>query len=155
MRDGTRIAYGPYKLEWRKVFLERLLHIQNEIRKSGPDPNVSLISFEELEYIRDYWREEEWTDTVPEIYRQTIGDDHVWLHDDGVKFSQEDYELLKQLCDEEGINLGLPTKLIDQERRMQSMSRRAGILQKIDRIINEDWDTEEEILESLGLQNDI
>jgi DNA sulfur modification protein DndC len=155
VRDGTRIAYGPYKLEWRKVFLERLLQIQNDIRKTGPDPTVSLISFEELEYIRDYWREEEWTDSVPEIYRQTIGNDHAWLHDDGVKFSQEDFQLLKQFCEEEGVNPGLPTKLIDQERRMQGMSRRAGILQKIDRIFNEDWDTEEEILDWLGSQNDI
>jgi len=45
--------------------------------------------------------------------------------------------------------------LIDQERRMQGMSRRAGILEKIDRIFNEDWDTEEEILDWLGSQNDI
>lgn len=155
VRDGTRIAYGPYKLEWRKEFLKRLLQIQNDIRQNGPDPDVSLISFEELEYIRDYWREEEWTDSVPDIYRQVIGDDHIWLHEDGVKFSEEDFQLLKQFCEEEGINTGLPTKLIDQERRLQSMSRRAGILQKIDRIFNEDWDTEEEILESLGSQDDI
>jgi len=142
-------------LEWRKEFLKRLLQIQNDIRQHGPDPDVSLISFEELEYIRDYWREEEWTDSVPDIYRQVIGDDHIWLHEDGVKFSEEDFQLLKQFCEEEGINTGLPTKLIDQERRLQSMSRRAGILQKIDRIFNEDWDTEEEILESLGSQDDI
>jgi len=76
-------------------------------------------------------------------------------YEDGVKFSEEDFQLLKQFCEEEGINTGLPTKLIDQERRLQSMSRRAGILQKIDRIFNEDWDTEEEILESLGSQDDI
>jgi DNA sulfur modification protein DndC len=155
VRDGTRIAYGPYKLEWRKAFLERLLKIQNDIQKNGPDPDVRLISFEELEYIRDFWREEEWIDSVPVIYRQVIGDDHIWLHDDGVKLSLEDFQLLKQFCEEEGINPGLPTKLIDQERRMQSMSRRAGILQKIDSIFNEDWDSEEEILDWLGSQNDI
>ena len=107
VRDGTRIAYGPYKMEWRKTFLKRLLTIQNEIRKTGPDPSVRLISFEEMEYIRDFWREEEWTDSLPEIYRRTVKDDHVWLHDDGVKFSQEDFQLLKQFCEEEGVK-GLP-----------------------------------------------
>lgn len=155
VRDGTRIAYGPYKLEWRKEFLKRLLTIQKDVQQNGPDPLVKLITFEELELIRDFWREEEWADSVPEIYRQVIGDDHVWLDDDGIKYSLEDHELLKQLCNELGINPDLPTKLIDQERRMQGMSRRAGILQKIDRIFSEEWRTEEEVLESRGAVHDI
>lgn len=155
VRDGTRIAYGPYKLDWRKAFLERLLQIQKNIQQNGPNPLAKLISFDELELIRDFWREEEWVDSVPKIYRQVIGEDHIWLHDDGVKFSLEDFQLLKQFCEEEGLNFSLPTKLIDQERRMQGMSRRAGILQKIDRIFSEEWRSEEEILDSLGLVNDI
>lgn len=155
VRDGTRIAYGPYKLEWRKSFLERLLQIQKDVQAKGPDPNVKLISFEEIELIRDYWREEEWIDSVPEIYHRIIGDDHVWLEDDGVNYSLEDFQLLQQLCEEAGINPALPAKLIDQERRMQGMSRRAGILQKIDRIFSEEWRSEEEVLEAIGMSNDI
>jgi len=155
VRDGTRIAYGPYKLEWRKEFLKRLLNIQKYVQQNGPDPSMKLIAFEELELIRDFWREEEWADSVPEIYRQVVGDDHVWLDDDGIKYSLEDHELLKQLCRDAGINPDLPTKLIDQERRMQGMSRRAGILQKIDRILSEEWRTEEEVLEQLGAMHGI
>lgn len=155
VRDGTRIAYGPYKLEWRKEFLKRLLQIQKNIQQNGPDPLVKLISFDELELIRDFWREEEWVDSVPDIYRQVIGDDYIWLQDDGVKFSFEDFQMLQQVCEEEGLNLSLPTKLIDQERRMQGMSRRAGVLQKIDRIFSEEWRSEEEILSLLGSANDI
>jgi len=155
VRDGTRIAYGPYKLEWRKEFLKRLLEIQKAVQQNGPDSAVKLITFEEMELIRDFWREEEWTDSVPVIYRQVIGDDHVWLDDDGIKYSLKDHELLTQLCKEAGINPDLPTKLIDQERRMQGMSRRSGILQKIDRIFSEEWRTEEEVLEWLGAVHDI
>ena len=155
VRDGTRIAYGPYQLEWRKEFLRRLLKIQKDVQQNGPDPSVRLISFEELVLIRDFWREEEWADSVPEIYRQVIGEEHDWLDDDGIRYSLEDHELLKQLCKEAGINPDLPTKLIDQERRMQGMSRRAGILQKIDRIFSEEWRTEGEVLKSLGAVNDI
>jgi len=151
VRDGSRISYGPYKMKWRKVFLEKLL----EIQKTDSFTNNKLISFEELELIRDCWHEEEWADSVPEIYRRIIGDDYAWLNSDGVKFSIEDYQLLKQLCEKEGINTGLPAKLIDQERRMQGMSRRAGILQKIDSIFTEEWRTEDEIIESLGQTNDI
>jgi DNA sulfur modification protein DndC len=155
VRDGTRIAYGPYLLAWRKIFLERLLQIQKNIQQNGPDSSVKLISFEELELIRDFWREEEWADSVPEIYKQIIGDDDNWLDDDGIRYSLEDHQLLKQLCEEVGINPDLPTKLIDQERRMQGMSRRSGILHKIDRIFSEEWRSENEILESLGATHDI
>lgn len=155
VRDGTRIAYGPYKLECRKELLKRLLRIQKEVQQHGPDPDMKLICCEELELIRDFWREEEWADSVPEIYREIIGDDYVWLDDDGIRYSSKDHDLLVKLCMEVGINPDLPTKLIDQERRMQGMARRAGILDKIDRIFSEEWRTEEEILESRGAGNDI
>lgn len=155
VRDGTRIAYGPYLLAWRKIFLERLLRIQQDIQQNGPDPSVKIISFEELELIRDFWREEEWADSVPEIYQRIIGDDHAWQNDDGIKYSLEDHQLLKQLCEEAGINPDLPTRLIDQERRMQGMSRRSGILQKINRIFSEEWRSEEEILKLHEMTNDI
>lgn len=53
VRDGSRIAYGPYKLEWRKVFLRTLLKAQKAIQGSISDPEFKLISFDELELIRD------------------------------------------------------------------------------------------------------
>jgi DNA sulfur modification protein DndC len=136
-------------MEWRKEFLRRLLRIQKEIRANGPNPNYILIAPEELDLIRDLWREEVWEDAVPQIYREVFGDEQAWLDNDGVAFHSEDFQLLKRLCDEEGIPAELPGKLIDQVRRMQGMSRRAGILEKIDSIFEEDWETEEEILELL------
>lgn len=155
VRDGTRIAYGPYKLEWRKQFLRRLLTIQKDVQQNGPDPNMQLITVEELELIRDFWREEEWSDSVPEIYREVIGADHVWPDDDGIRYSLADHELLTSLCREAGINPDLPTKLLDQERRLQGMTRRAGIMDKIDRIFAEEWRTEEEVLKELEAEHDI
>ncbi|WP_084154303.1 DNA phosphorothioation system sulfurtransferase DndC [Citrifermentans bremense] len=155
VRDGTRIAYGPYKLEWRKEFLKRLLTIQKDVQQNGPDPSMQLIAVEELELIRDFWREEEWSDSVPEIYREVIGADHVWPDDDGIRYSLADHELLTTLCRQAGINPDLPTKLLDQERRLQGMTRRAGILDKIDRIFAEEWRTEEEVLKELEAGHDI
>jgi putative sulfurtransferase DndC len=155
VRDGTRIAYGPYKLEWRKEFLKRLLTIQKDVQQNGPDATMQLIAVEELELIRDFWREEEWADSVPEIYRNVIGTGHVWPDDDGIRYSLADHELLTKLSRDAGINPDLPTKLLDQERRLQGMSRRAGILDKIDRIFAEEWRTEEEVLKELEAGHDI
>jgi DNA sulfur modification protein DndC len=153
-RDKSRIAYGPYKMEWRQEFLRRLLRIQKEIRLTGPDPHYLLIAPEELELIRDLWREEVWEDVLPKIYREVVGDDQAWLDNDGVAFSTDDFQLLQRLCAEEGLDVGLPGKLIDQERRMQGMSRRSGILEKIDSIFDEDWRSEEDILQQLEQAND-
>lgn len=154
-RDKQRIAYGPYKMEWRQEFLRRLLTIQKEIRVTGPNPDVVLIAPEELELIRDFWREEVWEDALPQIYREVMGESQAWQDSDGVSFSSDDFQLLKRICEEEELPLGLPGKLIDQERRMQGMSRRAGILDKIDSIFEEDWDSEEEAKEKLRLANAI
>lgn len=148
-RDQQRIAYGPYKMVWRKEFLRRLLQVQKEIRVSGPNPNFILIAPEELDLIRDLWREEVWEDAVPQIYKEVFGEAQAWHDNDGVAFHSEDFQLLKSLCEEEGLPAELPGKLIDQVRRMQGMSRRAGILDKIDSIFEEDWKTELEILELL------
>lgn len=148
-RDKQRIAYGPYKMKWRKEFLRRLLLIQNEIKETGPDPKITLIAPEELDLIRDLWREEVWEDALPQIYREVFGDEQAWLDNDGIAFHTNDYELLERLCNEVGIPAELPAKLIDQVRRLQGMSRRSGILEKIASVFDEDWDSEEEILERL------
>ncbi|MCH7560013.1 MAG: DNA phosphorothioation system sulfurtransferase DndC, partial [Thaumarchaeota archaeon] len=51
--DGTeKITPGPYKIDWRKDFLKKLLVAQNSIRKNGPDPEMSLILEDELHEIQ-------------------------------------------------------------------------------------------------------
>jgi len=151
VRDGTRIAYGPYKLEWRKEFLKRLLRAQKNIQETKSGSHLTLISMKELEMIRNIWREEEydWEDSLPKIYKEQVGKDYPWNQEDGVLFTKEDLELLENLCEMEGIQVGLVAKLIDQERKTQGMNRRAGIINKIDQVLQEEWRTEEELIESI------
>ncbi len=144
----TRIAYGPYKLEWRKRFLELLLLAQKSVRSEGPYPDIELITLSELEKIRAFWRDEEydWADSVPEIYERIMGEKYPFGNDDGVSFTNEDLELLEKHCIIEGIPVGLVARLIDIERNMQGMARRSGITKKIKEIFDEDWASEEEAL---------
>ena len=117
MRDKTRIAYGPYKLEWRKEFLKRILEIEKNVRETGSDQSFSIISLSELELIRSYWRDEEydWEDSVPKIFKETTGITHDWVEEDGAKFSSEDLTILKDLCSKHGLPSGLIARLLDQE----------------------------------------
>jgi DNA sulfur modification protein DndC len=56
-KDGTPAA-RTYKLEVSKQMLEKVLQAQLAVRQNGPDPNLTLISEEELHEIRRIWRTE-------------------------------------------------------------------------------------------------
>ncbi len=153
VRDGSKISYGPYKFEWRQEFLKRLLLTQKIVRNIGPDPAYSLISLKELEIIRDIWRQEEhdWADTVPIIYREIVGEDIFNTKEDRSILNLEDFNLLRKICITENMPVELIAKLIDLEKKLSAMNQRASIMNKIDRIIGEDWRTEKEFIASLNI----
>jgi DNA sulfur modification protein DndC len=152
VRDGSRLSYGPYKFDWRKEFLRVLLRAQKKIQEEGPDKNYELISMEELKIIRKTWKDEEydWEDSVLKIYLEENGEAFPVDFEDGVFFNSEDLRLLKDICKRENVQLGMVARLIDEERKMHGMSRRAGIINKIDKVLSEEWRTEEEVLESFA-----
>ena len=153
VRDGTRLSYGPYKLKWRKTFLKELLSAQKKIQEERPEIAFSAISIDELEMIRQIWRKEEhdWQDSVPGIYKDVYDEDYPRTTEDGVAFTLADHQLLEKHC-ESAMQLDLIARLIDLERNMEGMSRRAGIINKINKIFNEEWRPEKEIQEELRTQ---
>jgi DNA sulfur modification protein DndC len=154
MKDDGTIIPGPYKAEVRKDLLKRLLHVQNQIRKNGPNKKEELIRFEELEQIRKIWRAEnqDWEDSVPKIYREVTGEELPWATDEHPGFSNEDKALLDSIADQYQVPSSLVAKLIDIERAHHGMSRRATIHQKISSAFDEDWRSEEEILMNQGIK---
>ena len=68
-----------------------------------------------------------------------------WVVDDTISFTEKDKEILAAVCYEKGIPVTLVAKLLDTERQMDGMSRRAGIQSRIDEIFHEDWRSEEEV----------
>ncbi len=155
VRDKTKIAYGPYKLEWRKEFLRRILQMEKQFRETAPDKAFSVISIEELQLIRQYWREEEydWEDSVPRLYNEITGINYPWHTEDGAAFSNDDLAILDGLCRDHSLPVGLLARLVDEERRMQGISRRAGIIDRIDAIFEEEWRSEQEITDMLRNDN--
>jgi len=123
---------------------------QSEIRKLGPDPTVKLIQDGEILRIRQLWLHEEgnWENSVPAIYREIIGKEYPLIPEDSVSFNIEDHQLLEKLC-ENKMEADLVARLIDLERSMEGMNRRAGVINKIDKIFNEEWRTEEELQEEI------
>lgn len=147
-RDGSgELIRGPYKFEYCKQFLRQLLETQREIQEIGPNSNLQLILPEELHEIRRIWRQEkgDWEDSVPQIYREVMGVDLDWVQDDRGMFSGEEGILLESICQKHDIPVQLVAKLLDIERQVQGMKRRAAIYSRIEDVLNEEWRTEEEI----------
>ncbi|MGD2085012.1 MAG: DNA phosphorothioation system sulfurtransferase DndC [Candidatus Aminicenantes bacterium] len=154
-RNGDELSFGPYKMEWRKEFLKLLLETQKLVKGAASGPYYTLISLAELKLIRKIWKNEEydWEDSVPKIYREVMGEPLPIEDEDGVNFTIVDLKLLERICENEELPLGLVAKLIDEERKMNGVSKRSGIIPKIDRVLSEEWrSTEEFVRESIKIR---
>lgn len=147
---NNKLIHGPYTLGFCKKLLKMLLETQEKVRQEGPDPDIKLITDDELDEIRNIWRtrRQDWEDAVPKIYNEVVGK-REWIVDDTTAFTASDKRLLSKICDEKGVPVTLVAKLLDTERQMDGMSRRAGIQSRIDKIFHEDWRSEEEVRDSI------
>ena len=147
---NNKLIHGPYTLDFCKQLLKMLLETQEKVRQEGPDPDIKLITDDELDEIRNIWRtqRQDWEDTVPKIHNEVVGK-REWIVDDTTSFTASDKRLLSKICDEKGVPVTLVSKLLDTERQMDGMSRRAGIQSRIDTIFHEDWRSEAEVRESI------
>lgn len=154
-RDGSgELIRGPYKFEFCKYLLKRLLEVQRQVRISG-HPEVNLIKPEELHEIRRIWRYSrgDWEDSLPKIYREVMQEDLDWIGEDKGIFTGEEAKLLECICKKHRIPYRLIIKLLDVEHQVQGMSRRSSIYSRINQVLSEEWRSEEEIIESMNIKN--
>ena len=155
--DGNRlIAAGPYTLDTCRDFLRRVLEIHVHVKTHGPDPEVEVIGREELREIRRIWRVErqDWADSLPGLYEEVIGESLPWSEDDTGTFGPEERRLLEGACARHNAPAGLVASLLDLERNLMGMNRRASIYSGIEKLLGRDWRTREEVLGSLGASSD-
>ena len=139
-----KLFHGPYKKEVREEWLEKLLNIQVDINRNGPEEfsNLELITIPELRAIRRIWVNEkhEFDDSLPRIYERVIGksfDDPEWIHNDS--FGIEEWEILKQVCNElypeEELAFEMMHTLIDVEKKASDVNQRKDILEDVNATI--------------------
>jgi len=147
-KEGRKVVRGPYKMEVRRRLLKTLLAAQKRIRSQGPDPDVQLITEEELHRIRQVWQFEEgdWEDSVPAIYHEVYGEDLNWVEEDWSGLGGQEQEILRDSCARHAVPPGLLTELLDIERKYHGMSRRSGVYDELDRAMKKDWRSEETVL---------
>jgi DNA sulfur modification protein DndC len=148
-KTGTKeLMARTYKLDTSRQMLEKVLRIQQQVRCNGPDSQATLVEEEELREIRRLWRTErqDWEDSVPRIFREVNGYDLDWPVDDNGHFDDEEKKLLAVICEENEAPFDMIARMLEEERHANGMARRAGIQKAIERVLAEEWRSEEEIL---------
>jgi DNA sulfur modification protein DndC len=138
---------GPYWMEQRQKWLEKLLTIERDLNAKGR--KITLIQPEELYAIRREWmfdpNEPDWADTLPKIYRDVYGTDLDWADQDSGAFTEADQVILKELEAEHEAPAELAMKLIELELSMDGLSRRKGLYNSMGSLLNRDWGSLEDI----------
>jgi len=150
--DQLKTSSGPYTFEYCKKFFRDLLKAQNKVQKTGPDPNMTLISEEEIHEIQRIWRMErgDWENFAYQIYLEETGKKLSTMQEDLGGFSQVEQEILHEVCEKNKISQVLVSRLLNTEFESQGMTKHSKIYPKINKILSEEWrDDLDEIVEDL------
>jgi DNA sulfur modification protein DndC len=152
---------GPYIKEAREYWLRRLLTIEQELRSKAPENmrDITLITPEELSEIRRIWLEErhEFDDSLPRIYMEVTGQ----VFSDprpGADYSllgSDEWAVLEEICEGDGMHLELMAKLLDTERQYRKMSRRVGIYDTLEQCFKTSSRSPEEAIKNAHYKRDL
>lgn len=139
--ESGKVTPGPYKMEFRKEFLRKLLAAQKRIRKTGPDPTMTLIGEDELKEIQRIWRSEngDWQNSVYQLYEEETGEKLSPMQEDLGGFGKIEQEILHQVCEKNGVPQLLISKLLQTEFEMQGMTRHSQVYGRIGKVLSEEW----------------
>lgn len=137
--DGSDYTPGPYKMEFRKQYLRRLLEGQVKIQKS--EPSMVLISEEEVHEIQRVWRMEQgdWQNTAYSIYSEVTGVRLESPNSDSVHMGAEEQELLEQVCSEHKVPYKLVSSLLNAEADLQIGTKHGKIFDRIKGELSKEW----------------
>lgn len=152
--NGTDYTPGPYTLEFRRQYLEKLLKGQLKVQRH--DPDMVLISDDEVREIQRIWRTEDgdWQNSAYTIYQKVIG---VQLEDGGDlhRFGHDEQRLLEESCAANSVPYKLVSNLLNSELEFQSMGSHAKIFASIKKELAKEWREDiEEIRDELFADRD-
>lgn len=146
---SDEVIPGPYRMSFRTAFLKKLLQAQVQVNQNAPPGEKTvLIHDAELLEIRRLWQVEagDWEDTVTSLVREILGRE-LPKEDDGVfKFDAKDGSLLREVCAEYDVPPELLAQLLEVERSVRGLKRRAAVHRKIAGVMEREWRSHEAVL---------
>ena len=137
--DGSDYTPGPYTMEFRKQYLEKLLKGQIEIQKHNP--TMVLISEEEIHEIQRIWRMEQgdWQNTAYSIYHKITGKQLDTTKDDIGMFGRTEQKILEDVCKAHNVPYKLVSNLLNAELEFYNNSRHSKIFPRIKTEFSKEW----------------
>jgi len=151
----AQLVPGPYTLDYCKELLGELLDKQKKVRQNGPDPNMDLITEDELHEIQRIWRMErgDWKNSVYEIYEKVMKEKLSLPLEDLGGFGVVEQEILEEICQKNNVPQLLVSKLLNEEFDSQGMTKHSQIYPKLNKVLGEEWrDNIDEIISDLKEQ---
>ena len=138
---GDGYTPGPYTMEFRREFLEKLLKGQVKVQKLKNDPDFELILEEEIHEIQKIWRNEQgdWRESVYEIYNKVTGKNLHSTKSGLGNFGATEQELLENICTNHKVPFKLVSNLLSLELNSQSANRHSKIYDKIKNELSKEW----------------
>ena len=143
---------GPYTIEFCMEFFEKLLLAQKKVRQTGSDPNIELITKDEIHEIQRISRMErgDWKNSAYQIYQKVMGNTLEVVQEDLTGFGELEQDTLKEICLKNKVPYLLVSKLLNVEYELQGMTRHSKIYPKLNKVLSEEWrDDLKEILDDL------
>ena len=148
---------GPYTMPFREELLRRLLRAQKEVAADAPPGEKTvLIQDAELQEIQRIWRREagDWGDTVHRVLGEELGRALPRPIESGFEFSDADARMLTEICEHHALPQGMLAELLDIERSVHGLKRRASVHRRIAITLEKEWRSEEEVLEERRQQTE-
>ena len=138
---GEGYTPGPYKMDFRKQYLAELLEGQLKIQKMKNDPEMELISEDEIHEIQRIWRMEQgdWKNTAYAIYSKTTGKNLNHIQNELGNFNDTEQKLLEKTCSTHDIPFKLVSNLLNLELKSQGANRHSKIFDKIKSELAKEW----------------
>ena len=140
-KDSNDYVPGPYTIEFRKEFLEKLLVGQLKVQKEGPDPDMRLILDDEIREIQRIWRMEQgdWRNSAYEIYERVTGRRFEEDAEDMGRLGGMEQQLLQDVCHKRGVPYRLVSSLLNAEFEVQGATKHSKIFAKIRKEFTKEW----------------
>lgn len=138
---GDGYTPGPYTMEFRREYLEKLVKGQVKIQKLKNDPDMELILEEEIHEIQKIWRNEQgdWKESAYEIYNRITGKNLQSSTNVLGKFGATEQELLESICSSHKVPFKLVSSLLSLELKSQGGNRHSKIYDKIKNELSKEW----------------
>lgn len=151
VRFGHKV-YGPFTFKARHYILKKLIGLQTNpspLKEKLDEQSIKLISPEEIQAIVKLWiYEGDDINKINELLKECgAGDSYI---DHLLGIDNEKYQTrLESICKENNVPLDLIDKLLFVEKDMSALSRRVGIFNKLDGII------ENYVLDEMKKENEV